>query len=513
MNDTEVRFHSGIPVGHKFFAFILAAAVAGAGCAWLIWKSTRSASAAVLAFNPTLAQQLDSGIASTPHPAIVLANLMLNDQTVAGLAKQAHIQSSTPAGQIAEFRADLQLTETSAQQLEVRFQSAEVSQSIAVANDIAHALAAWTPAAAAATTPPPPVQAATPPTPSAPQPAPIAQGQSHPAAAEAPAAQAAPSRPPLSAALRKLGAQLSAVGQQVDRLSAGGAALYGGEQATYTESRQQSLLRSGVREAQRTLAGFHHPYAKELADPVIRARMDEIHQALDSILPGGVAAVGVSRSELRSERSELSQAIWILNRETDGIQLEEAAHPALVAQPAPPPAETAATQPAETPAQPAAAAAQPASTSSPAAAASSPSPVQEQNLPSATQTAQPPQPDGQNPWSIVHLAAPASRPPLWPAIIAGVLCGLLYLGVAAFAYRRGASDDIYPELRSAAPQRMITPDDPVALDDAPTPEAEPDIQAAPRHRAAFVFQQAPPEDAPARVEDPTTPAEKRLPLR
>lgn len=304
------------------------------------------------------------------------------------------------------------------------------------------------------------------------------------------------------------------MGQQVDRLSAGGATLYGGEQAAYTESRQQSLLRSGVREAQRTLAGFHHPYAKELADPVIRARMDEIHQALDSILPGGVAAVGISRSELRSERSELSQAIWILNRETDGIQLEEAAHPALSAQPAPPPAETAATQPAETPAQPAPAAAQPASTSSPAAAASSPSPVQEQNIPPGAQTAQPPQPDGQNPWSIVHLAAPASRPPLWPAIIAGVLCGLLYLGIAAFAYRRGASDDIYPELRSAAPQRMITPDGPVTIDEASAAEPEtPRVEPGSRHRAAFVFQQAPPEDAPARVEAPTTPAEKRLPVR
>lgn len=293
-----------------------------------------------------------------------------------------------------------------------------------------------------------------------------------------------------------------------------GAALYGGEQAAYTESRQQSLLKSGVREAQRTLASFHHPYAKELADPVVRGRMDEIHQALDSILPGGVAAVGVSRSELRSERSELSQAVWILNRETDGIQLEEAAHPALSAQPAAPPAEAAAAQPAEAPAQPAPAAAQPASTSSPAAAASSQSPVQEQNIPPATQAAQAPQPAVESPWSIVHLAVPASRPRLWPAITAGILCGLLYLGIAAFAYRRGANDDIYPELRSAAPQRMITPDDPVSLDEASAAEPEsPRVEPASRHRAAFVFQQAPPEDATARVEGTATPAEERLPLR
>ncbi len=511
MEDPEIRFHSGIPVGHKFLAFLLAAAVAGAGCAWLIWKSTRSASAAVLAFNLTLAQHLDSGIASAPHPAIALANLMLNDQTVARLAKQARVASSTPAGQIGEFRSSLQFAETPAQQLEVRFQSGDGSQSIAVANDVAHVLAAWTPAAAAATTPPPPAQAATPPTP---QPAPVAQGQSHPAAAGSPASQAAPPPPPLSAALRKLGAHLTAMGQQVDRLSAGGAALYGGEQAAYTESRQQSLLKSGVREAQRTLAGLHHPYAKELADPVVRGRMDEIHQALDSILPGGVAAVGVSRSELRSERSELSQAVWILNRETDGIQLEEAAHPALSAQPAAPPAEAAAAQPAEAPAQPAPAAAQPASTSSPAAAASSQSPVQEQNIPPATQAAQAPQPAVESPWSIVHLAVPASRPRLWPAITAGILCGLLYLGIAAFAYRRGANDDIYPELRSAAPQRMITPDDPVSLDEASAAEPEsPRVEPASRHRAAFVFQQAPPEDATARVEGTATPAEERLPLR
>jgi hypothetical protein len=502
MDDTDVRFHSGIPLGHKFFAILLALAVAGAGSAWLIYRSSQSASTAALAVNPTLAQQLDSGIASAQNPAVALADLMLNDQTVAKLAKQAHLASSTSAGQIGEFRSNLQLTESSAQRLDVRFQTADASQSRTVANAVAQALAAWNPASA--TAPPASMQSATPPATPVSQPAPADQGQPHPAAADADASQSTPPSPapldhPLSAALTSLGAQLSGTDQQLNQLAA-----TGGEPSSYNESQQQSLLRSEVHEARSTLAGLHRQYAKELADPNISARLDEIRQALDSILPGGrrygFNAAGVSGRELSAERSELRQAIRIVDKETQAVQVAEAAHPTPGAQPAapatPPAPETTAAQSAPV-------------SSSPAPAQSSPSPIQEQNLPPNAAVGQPQHPS-QNPWSIVRLAAPAPRPPLWPAIVAGALCGLLYLGIAAFAYRRAGSDDIYPELRSA-PQRMITPDDPVSLVDSHAPEPLHD-KAAPRQRAAFVFQPAPPEDDGASVESPAAPAEKSLPL-
>lgn len=498
MEDSDLRFHSGIPVGHKFLAILLALAVAGAGCAWLIYRSGRSASAAVLTFDSALAQQLDPGIASAANPAVALADTMLTDQTIAPLAKNAHLAATTPGAQIGEFRSDLQLTELSAQRLAVRFQAAAASQSMSVSNDVAHALAAWTPASAAPS--PAPAQSAAPAVPPPPQPASTDQGQSHPAAAQtAPTPPTAATAQPLSQALGRIGAQLAATDQQLGRIGP----------SSYTESSQQSLLRNQIHAAQRTFAGQRHQYPKEAADPNISARLNEIHQALDSVLPTGFYAVGVSTSELRNERSELRQAIRIVDRETKGVQAEEAARPALTAQaatPAPAPSlDTAAAQAAPASSS-ATSATQPPVTPAPA----TPSAVQEQNIsPSGVVSQAQPHP-AQNPWSIVHLAAPAERPPLWPALVAGAICGLLYLGIAAIAYRRGASDEIYPDLKSAAPQRMITPDDSAALQESPELPAEPlPTRGTPRQRAAFVFQPGPSED-PSSAEKPASPSEEQL---
>ncbi len=492
MDDTDI--HSGIPLGHKLFAFLLAAAVAGAGCAWLIYRSNRSAATAVLAFHPALAQSVDSGIASARHPAVALADSLLNDQTVANLAKQAHLASSTPAGQIGEFRSDLQLTQPSALRLGVRFQAADSSQSLAVANAVARTLAAGNPASAM-TAPSAPPQSAAPSAPPVQQAAPANQGQSSPSAAAAPAAtQPTPANPvlpdhPLSDALNGLGAQLSATNQRVEQLAAGG--------ATYSESAQQSLIRSEVENARRALRGLRAQYAKEVADPNIGGRLDEIQQALDSILPGtgryGFNAAGVSARELSAERANLLQAVDIVDRETKRIQAAEAAHPASNPQPGT----------ATTPPPPPAAAAE--SSPAPSAAPSSSSGIQEQNL-GATPAGSSPQQPSQSPLSIVHPAAAAPRPPLWPAFVAGAVFGLLYLGIAALAYRRRGSDDVYLEL-SSAPQRMITPVEPIRRDEwTAAPPEPPRLDTGPRHRAAFDFQPAPPERAAAPVEKPAAPA-------
>jgi len=511
MEDADVR--SGIPLGHKFFAVLLAAAVAAAGCAWLIDQSRRSASTAELAFNPAAAQSVDPGIASAKDPAVALADSLLNDQTVANLAKQAHLSSSTPAGQIGEFRSDLHLTrpsgllgafgsdfhlaQASASQLEVRFEAADSSQSMAVTNAVAHALAD----SGITNAPSAPAQSAAPAASSVQQAAPANQGQSRPAAAAsqpAPPSHAVPDHP-LSAALDQLGAQLSATDQQAERLAAGG--------AFDSESREQSLLRAGVREARKTVEDLRTGYAKELADPNIGARLSEIQQALDSILSGGhrngFYAVGVSRRELSNERSELRQAIGIVNDEAKRVRAAEAAHPAANPQPSAPPAPAAA--PANTAApSPALASSSPAQSSS--------SGVQEQNIGSTPAGGHAPQ-SSQNALSIVRLASSAARPPLWPAIVAGAVCGLFYLGIAAFAYRRSGGDDLSLGIGSV-PHRMITsPDsigpDPIRFDERPAePPEPPDFERGPRQRAAFVFQPAPPEQAAASPEKPAIPVER-----
>lgn len=478
MDDSVVRFQSGVPPGQKLLALLIAATVAGAGCAFLIYQSERSASAVVLAFSQARGQQLDSGIASANYPAVALADAMLSDRTIANLTQQADLASSTPAAQIGEFRSDLRLSQPSARQLDVRFEAASASRSIAVANDVAHALAAWTSPAAVVPAPQAPPQAQAP---TALHALSAKQDSGH-AAADGRQSKSAGSAAPdhrLSMALTKLGAQLSATKLQLDRMSASGSS------ASYVESAQQSLIRSVVASARGTMQGFRTQYSKEITDPDIRARLDETYQALSSILPGtahgGFNAAGVSGWELDDERSELSQAIRILSRETKGIEAEEAAHPAAAAQA---PASVPLAQMQRTTASP------------PPPAQSSVPAVREQNLPaSPSSSALYSRLSGPNPWRILHLAAPARRPPLWPAFVAGALCGLLYLGIAAFAYRRSAADDLGDDLYvEPGPQRMITPAGPVSIHRSPiVPPEAPHPTTTPRQRVAFVFASAPPD--------------------
>ena len=500
MEENDV--HSGIPLGHKVLAALVAAGVAAAGWAWLIDQSRTSASTAVLAFNPELAGSVDPGIVSAQSPAVALADSRLDDQAVAKLAKQVPLASSTPAAQVGEFRSDLQLSQPSALRLDVRFHAARASQSIAAANAVAHALADWVPASGIATAPPAPLPSATPPASPVQQPAPTNQGQSRPSAAAAPASQPAPPSHalpdhPLSEAIGKLGAQLSATDQRVEQLAADG--------ASDSESRQQSLLRVEVREAQKNLGSLRTQYATELAEPNIGGRLDEIQQALDSIFSGanrnGFYAAGVSASELRAERSELRQAIRIVGEETKKVQLAEAAQPVAMHSPnasaAPPPPETTSAQTASAP-----------PTSPPAAGQTSPVGLQEQNIPATPAAGKAQQKSSASPLSIVRLAAPASRPPLWPALVAGAVCGLLYLGIAALAYRRTGSDYVDQEM-SSAPQRMITPHDPIARDESATASSRAErFEGEERHRAAFDFQPVPGAKGGSPATNAAAPAEK-----
>lgn len=496
MEDTDIQYQAGIPLGHKFFAVVLAAAVAAAGCAWLIYRSARSASTAVLAFNPALAQHVYPGIASAKDPAVALADSILDDQSVLNLTKQVHLAPSTPAGRVGEFRSELHLTQPSAQRLDVRFQTANKAQAMAVANDVAHTLAARSSTAVLPNGPS--AQPATSAPASAPSqsPAPATQSQSPPPTGGAGSGPSSVSSSPplpdhaLTDALGTLGAQLTAADRKIDGLATQGSSSSGGEQFAYAESKQQSLLRTEVGRAQKTLGDLRTKYPKQVADPKIAGPLDEIQQAIDSILSAGrrsgFNAAGFSTSQINAERSELRQAARIVNRETKKIRLAETTLPGPhAASSRPATSSLAGTTPA---------ASASASTAPKAPAQASASGIQEQNLPASSAGGAPQQPS-QDPLRIVRLAAPAPRPPLWPAIAAGAFCGLFYLGIAAFAYRRRGGDDLYSDTNSG-PQRMITPADPVRIRDFPAESPEdPPLDRAPRQRAAFRFQPNPPEGA------------------
>jgi len=453
MEETYVRPRSGVPLGHKVFALLLAAAAGWLLWTWLGKRATESASA-VLAFDPAPAQKVDPGLTSAAKPAMALADSILNDQAIAGLAQQAHLSSSTAASRIGEFRSSLELTEPSSAVLRVRYLDRDSSRSAANANAVARVLAAWMPsgagAGAAAAAPAPaaaPPQPATPHSASAPGPPPEDQGHEN-----RPVVASSSPRHELSDALGELGAQLSATDRELDGL----AAERGAAEAAYRQSREQKLLTARVNAAGRTLADLRAQYGDEA--PGVKGRLTEMQEALRSILPGrdrsrysryAFRAVGTSASELRRERSELRDAIAVVNRDRQAIKRIEASSAAAGTSPA-------ASAPPASPVS--AAASSPAS--APAATAQTPSSIQEQTLPASGSGNPVAQQGSGHPLSIVRLATPTSPPPLWQAIVAGLVCGLLYLGIAALAYRRGGSDEAYAE-ESAYPQRFITPAGPV----------------------------------------------------
>lgn len=518
MDGRSIQPREGIPAQQIFFALFLAIAVAGAGSVWTVEKAQKSASA-VLAFNSDAAQHLDAGLMSAGEPAVALADSILTDSIVAGLAKAAHPVSPAPAAQIGEFRASLELTQPSAQELQVRFvESAPppwaamlhaqfldigTKSSAATANAVVRALAAWTPSHAAAPTP---VLASAAQAPSSPAPAAtptpaMNQGQVHSAApAQAPAPDTASAPPPVADGLEEVGALLSSADRNLDRVGGETSRRHRYAESSYAESTQQHLLKTQVNAAERELDQLR----TEGATGEVMTRLRESQEAVRSILAGGhdqplgrygFNAVGISASELQRERAALRHAIGVVEQDRQAIQRIESAETGKGAEKPGPADSPGAAAPA--PNSPAAQQAAPTSASH--------SSVQEQSLPPTSTTNSTPLSGIGNPLTVIRLASPPEPPRLWIPITVGLLCSLLYLGLAALAYCRADNDE--EDQGSAFPHRFITPagpvyrsSEPVRTAEGPGPEIGP-AKAMPRRRSPFAMESNPavsaaPDNAP-----------------
>lgn len=487
----------GFAAGHLLIAVLIAALVAGGVYAWLRHNAVQTASTAELSFDARAARRIDPGIAASNQPAVAVAQSILSDAVVAGLSKQAYLASSSMAGRVGEFRSRLELTQSSSKMLRVGFEDVDPAKAAGTANAVAKTLVAWSPAdngPPVAGTEPQPAVSSPPATPSQPV-APGAATQQKPEAQEG----GQPAHP-LSDQLSALAGQLSATDRKLEgarpergRTRTERGARERNEEA-YLESRQQGILKTSVREAQKKVEDLRSQYADDPAVPDARDRLGEIQQDLSSILPGGHGSryngAGIDASQLRRERAELARVIGVVERERRSIAQEEAAHP--------PPAANAAGQPAS-------------ASSTPAATSSSTSAVSETNLPapgSSPSAAPPPAPaaasvegSGQSPLHVVRLAGTTpARPLWWPGALAGCVCGLIYLGLAG----RGSRVEDELEDTESVPQRaqrMITPEGPVAAanlrDNRPAAYADEEIR--PR-RAAFTYEPAPGESGAAEAE-------------
>ncbi|MGH9606962.1 MAG: hypothetical protein ACRD3N_14830 [Terracidiphilus sp.] len=489
MEDRDLQPRSGVPLRHKVIALFIAAATFCLLWVWLSKKATESASA-VLKFDPALAQNVDPGLMFARKPAIALADSILNDQTIAGLAKRAHLSSSTAASRIGEFRSGLELMQPSSRMLRVQFLGRDSGQSAANANAVAQALAAWTPSRVGM-----PVSAAHPQPvarPGAPAQRTTAEGQSR---ENQPVS--APSLPDhsLSDSLGEMSAQLAATNRDLDRLAGERYTGYSPDRNTrseYAEFDQQRLLTTQVYAAEKKLDDLRVQHGAD-TDPGVKGQLTSIQQALYSILrsddtfdhsaeANGFNAVGVSASQLRRERSKLNQAIGVIGKDRQAIERTETAHSASDgSSPAPSP-----------------------SASAPPSAAQSSSSLQQHTLPADSGNSAPRQPSD-HPLSMVRLASPTRPASQWLAILVGFVCGLLYLGSAAWARRRTESDEDYEE-ESTFPQRFITPTPPVdapreydrAADLSATQTEPVEVESTLRRRAPFAFGAAPDEGAAPR---------------
>lgn len=506
---------SAVPLGHKFTAVLVAAAVGGGVYTWYRHNAAQSGSAAELSFDMHAARRVDPGFVQAHEPAVAFAQSILTDTRLADLSKQAYLSTSAMMSRVGEFRSRLVLTEPSdvtGQELRVQFRDPDPAKAIETANAVANALTTWAPS------PDGPAQLSEPTAAAAPQPAAQQAAAAKAAAAKEPAAasqaavKTAPAPAPapvkrpaamngnedsgLAASLGALQAQLASVSRDIEEGSANSRARHGYEGRAYAESEQQRLLKSQVHDAQKKASDL-----RAQATGKDRDRLGEIQEALGSILGG--RSVGVSATQLRHEREELTRAMSVIEEQRQAVEKEGSAGTEAASSSAP-----------ESAPAPAAA------SSNAAAGASSGTgsgPITEKDVsgtgaagagaqsPAQASSASQPQPapapmagDADaamlNPLHVVKLAGSAAAPVWWPAAVAGGLSGLLYLLIAAAASRPVDYGEGESEVSSHY-GRFITPDVPVAVVQAPAPPVEPQatsmFERGPNRRASFFYEPSP----------------------
>ena len=453
------------PLGHWVIAAILAVAVAWGTHAGLGYRAVQSAQTAVLSWDSAAARHMDPSLVDVAEPAVATAESLLSDRVVAGLA------SSANTARIGEFRFRLELRQSSANVLQVRFRDADPERAVKTANAVARSLAG---AAVAPRAPVAPVSA----------PAPIAPPQVQKTPAASPANHG---NDALADSLSQLESELSGTQKKLDTLSMDAwQRREHPELSSYRESKEQQLLTAQVGASLKEIANLR-------ADPanasVAQEPLRQIQEALRSVWPAsradmalrgsadtmGFNAAGVDAGRLRQERTEYAHAIEVVRKAQGEVQRLA---PAQAAQTPPP-------QPVAAPPAPA-----PAAASSPGTAGA----ITESEIPQAPV---------EEPFQVLRLAGTPVPNPLWPGALAGFLCGMLYLAVAGSRYRRDEEEEYAEEIPTDS-QRLITPATPMRPVDffssAESRPADSPGRAEPRSPDFFSTAEPHPADSPGRAE-------------
>jgi hypothetical protein len=148
MQGRKILLHFfAVPLRQRLVAGGIAIALGSGMFLWPRYGATPPATMAELSFDAGAAQQADPEVLNThpQEPAVVLAQLILNDDTVVGLARQTGISPESDKIEAEEFRSRLDMEQTSAQSLSVKYNASDTRLSAVVANAVANTLVAWMP--------------------------------------------------------------------------------------------------------------------------------------------------------------------------------------------------------------------------------------------------------------------------------------------------------------------------------------------------------------------------------
>ena len=394
-----------LPLRQKLVAGGIAVAIGSGLFAWSRYAATATppATTAVLSFDPRGA---GTGVmtANAKEPAVALAQSVLSDEAVRGLAKQAGLSFTNGKNDVVEFRSRLDLAQTSPRLLRVNYKGTDKKVSAAVANAVANTLVAYMPEPVVATATSTLARLD----------GPLA---THASAKSLHRRHPSHSRSP---ALRELESQLAAADLKLAALDAQATASQKADAAappSSVENEHRRTLESQLSVTQKKLDDLRARYTDEYPDvETTKEDIAEIRQELASLRPvsneseraadqAKLVADANEPDQLRLERAQLMQAIVVENQREAALRDQTASGVA-----------------------DSALAVQTVSPSLPRQA-----PVSQSLNPSAGQI-------WQRPFTLVRLAGGAGTSQsesglLWYWPLAGVFCGLLYLAGAVWRYR------------------------------------------------------------------------------
>jgi hypothetical protein len=375
-----------LPLRHKLVAAGIVVAIASGFFA--LSRHARPATTAAVSFDVGTARQVEPTVMQAKEPAVVLAQSILTDEAASGLAKR-----TGEGSKVAEFRSRLQMTQRGANLLELNYRDGDEEISAATANAVANLLVAWKPT---------PVFAAPP-------------MATFVAVSEAAPVRRSHSRRQRSGSksdeMRALEAQLVEVDRKLAALDAAPgqtSALRKAETSAHVsnaDNEQRRGLEAQLSGAQKKLEDLRLRYTDEYPDvEAAKENVAELQQQLAALAPvsretaqsaitpkpeGGSSEV----NQLRVERGGLVQAIAEEKRHPTGLR----DHTSSVGD------------------------------------APAPSPVQAQPAP-VRQPVDAVAPFLQSPFTLVRLASDSEPGAWWHGVLAGILCGFLYLSSAVWRY-------------------------------------------------------------------------------